>query len=324
MTRQVLTDVSGIARLCELGYRESMVFPDLIGSLPAQIHGAGFQLEYGPSYNGNNRNPSKAGLAAIRYTLSGGGRIRYDGQQILVGPGQALLLYFPYDHHYWIESGEQWEFFYITLAGREVISCIREVSDNVGPVVTLSANSPTLACAAAACADALEQKIQSPYRGSVAAHAILMRLLDECRPPAQAPTCGLPAVHAFVLEVEEYCRRNYARPIHVADLARVAKMSRFHFTRLFQRAWGLSPGRFLSLVRLEHAMRMLREGGFTIKELAQQCGFGTANYFTKVFRKHYGVTPGGFNVDRFMLRPLPPTANRQWSGELSHVVRTSG
>jgi AraC-like DNA-binding protein len=326
MTRQVLTEVPGIARLCELGHRESMVFPDLLGSLPAQIHSVGFQSENGPSHNGNGGNLGNKGLAALRYTLSGRGRLRYFDQEILVEPGQALLLYFPFDHHCWIQAGEHWEFFHVTLAGREVIPCVREVADNLGPVVTLKANSPTLARAAGACADGLEKKIESPYQGSAWAHAILMELLAECRPPAQVPTCRLPVVSAFVVEVEEFCRQNYARPIGVADMARVAKMSRFHFTRLFQRAWGISPGRYLGLVRLEHAMRLVREGGLTAKELAHQCGFGTVGYFRKAFRRHFGVSPAGFNVDSFLFRTVtqPPIINGRASDPAWRECRTRG
>jgi len=299
MTRHAALGCPSIARLSELGHRESMVFPDLLGTLPAQIHGAGFRVEYGPSYNGSGRNPSKNGLATIRYTLGGRGRLHYLDQQMLIEPGQALLLYFPYEHNYWIEADEQWEFFYVTLAGREVISCIREVADNISPVLTLAEDSLTLARVAGACADALENKVESPYHGSALAHAILMELLGEFCPPAQVPTCRLPTVPAFIMEVEDFCRRNYAHPIGVADMARVAKMSRFHFTRLFQKSWGISPGRFLGLVRLEQAMHLARNGGFTVKDLAQQCGYSTANYFCKAFRKHYGVPPGGFKVDIF-------------------------
>ena len=297
-----MTNVPGIARLFELGHGESMVYSDLLGSLPAQIHSAGFQTEFGPSYTGKGRNSNKSGLASIRYTLSGRGRIRCNDQQLIIEPGQALLLYHPYDLHHWVQAGEQWEFFCISFAGREVISCIREVAESVGPVVTLSANSPTLTRAAGVCADALEGKIVSPFQGSACAHAILMELLGECCPRGQVSTRRRLAVPAFVLEVEELCRQNYAQPIGVKDLAGIAKMSRFHFTRLFQKIWGISPGRYLGLVRLEKAMKLVREGGLTVKEVAHLCGFGTANYFGKVFRKHYGVRPGYFKDDSFLFR----------------------
>lgn len=319
MTRQALTDIPGVDQLREWGHRESIVFPELLGTLPAQIHGAGFRVECGPSYNGNGRNPSLDGLAAIRYTLSGRGRLRYFDQQLLVEPGQALLLYFPYDHHYWIEAGERWEYLYLTLAGREVISCVREVADNVGPVITLPANSPTLARLAGTCVDALEQRIESPYQGSALAHAILMELLGECRPIDQESTSWLQAVPAFVIEVEDFCRHNYARPIGVADMARVAKMSRFHFTRLFQKVWGISPGRYLGLVRLERAMHLARAGGFAVKDLAQQCGYSTANYFCKAFRRHFGVPPGGFKVDAYPTTLCPPVVGAGRDGRPAAV-----
>jgi AraC-like DNA-binding protein len=170
----------------------------------------------------------------------------------------------------------------------------------------LAANSPTLARVAGACVDALDHKLETPYQGSALAHAILMELLGECRPTAQTPTSWLQAVPTFVTEVEEFCRQNYARPIGVADMARVAKMSRFHFTRLFQKAWGISPGRYLGLVRLERAMHLARAGGFAVKDLAQQCGYSTANYFCKAFRRHFGVPPGGFKVDTYYAAVCPP------------------
>jgi AraC-like DNA-binding protein len=326
MTKQALTEVPGVARLFELGHRESMVFPDLLGSLPAQIHSAGFQSENASRCNATAGNLGSQGLAAIRYTLSGRGRLRYFDQEILVEPGQALLLYFPFDHPYWVQAGEEWEFFYVTLAGREVIRCIREVADTIGPVVTLAANSPTLARAAGACADTLEDKIGSPYQGSACAHAMLMELLGECCPSVQVSPRRWPVVPAFVTEVEEFCRQNYAQPIGVTDMAGVVKMSRFHFTRLFQKAWGLSPGRYLGLVRLEKAMQLVREGGFTIKELAHQCGFGTANYFSKVFRKHYGVRPGRVKVDGFLFRTPPHVTmvNERARDSAWHDHRTRG
>jgi AraC-like DNA-binding protein len=326
MTNQALTDLPGMDRLCALGHRESVVFPDLLGTLPAQITGAGFCVECGPNYNGNGRNPSSEGLAAIRYTLSGRGRFRYRDQELLIEPGQALLLYFPYDHHYWIEAGERWEFFYLTLAGREVISCIRAVADNVSPVLTLAANSPTLERVSEACADALEDKIESPYQGSALAHAILMGLLTEHCPPSQVPTCRLPTVPDFVVEVEEFCRQNYAHPIGVADMARMAKLSRFHFTRVFQKVWGIAPGRFLGLIRLEQAMHLARAGRFTAKELAQQCGFNSANYFYKAFRKHFGVPPGSFKAHGSVLRtPAPlPTMDRPVKGPAVHENQARG
>src|SRR5271168_2482578 len=54
-----------------------------------------------------------------------------------------------------------------------------------------------------------------------------------------------------------YMRENYSEPLSLADIARSAMLSRFHFSRVFREATGVSPGRFLSAVRIYEAKRML-------------------------------------------------------------------
>ncbi|MGD0837111.1 MAG: AraC family transcriptional regulator [Polyangia bacterium] len=112
------------------------------------------------------------------------------------------------------------------------------------------------------------------------------------RPASTRPDAG--SAPAFIAAVEDFCRLNFARPIGVGDMARVANMSRFHFSRMFERACGTSPGRYLARIRLEEAKRLVAAGGTTVKEVAQRCGYGDANYFCKVFRKSFGVSPGAF------------------------------
>ncbi len=111
-----------------------------------------------------------------------------------------------------------------------------------------------------------------------------LRRPDETEPPRESPT--------FVYEVEQFCKRNFSRPIGVEDMARVARLSRYHFSRKFGSARGISPGRYLAGVRLDEATRLLAIGGLSVKEVAEQCGYRDANYFCKVFRKNFGVTPG--------------------------------
>jgi AraC-like DNA-binding protein len=63
---------------------------------------------------------------------------------------------------------------------------------------------------------------------------------------------------------------------------------------MFEKARGISPGRYLSSLRLEESLRLIARGSHTVKMVAEQCGYGDANYFCKVFRKSFGVSPGAF------------------------------
>jgi AraC-like DNA-binding protein len=113
-------------------------------------------------------------------------------------------------------------------------------------------------------------------------------------PPTRHGEPALPAQEApaFVCEVEQFCRLNFSRLIGVDDMARVAGLSRYHFSRKFVSVRGISPGRYLAGLRLAEATRLLATGELSVKEVAAQCGYRDANYFCKVFRKSFGVSPG--------------------------------
>jgi AraC-like DNA-binding protein len=204
-----------------------------------------------------------------------------------------MLLHLPHELRYWIEEGERWEFFYVLLSGVEAVRGMQEIIERSGPVVALGENSLALEHATQACATALEGKIESPYRSSALAWAIVMGLQDENAVESSPSASSVPP---YVLEVEKFCQLNLARPIGVDDMARVAKMSRFHFSRQFEKVRGISPGRYLASLRLEEAMRLISNSRFTVKKVAEQCGFGDSNYFCKVFRKSFGVSPGTYRA----------------------------
>jgi AraC-like DNA-binding protein len=251
----------------------------------------------------------------IRYTVSGRGRFRYDGRELLAEPGQMMLIHLAADHRHWIEDGEHWEFFYVTLGGQNAARAIREIIARMGPIVTFDAKSRILDLLGSTCAAALEGQVDTPYRASEMARAIMSAMHGETIAKLDSPNQSVESPPDFVFEVEQFCRTNLARPIGVADMAKVARMSRYHFTRKFERARGLPPGRFLASLRLDEATRLLSHGGHSVKEVAVQCGFRDASYFCKVFRRSFGVSPGalqnahaaqgGFD-ESLPFRPLPP------------------
>ena len=109
-------------------------------------------------------------------------------------------------------------------------------------------------------------------------------------------TSSAQSVPAFVGAVEQFCRLDLARPIGVEDMARVAKMSRFYFSRQFGKVRGIGPGRYLARLRIDEAMRLIASSEFSLEKIAELCGFGDGNYLCKVFRKNYGVSPGTFRA----------------------------
>ena len=55
-----------------------------------------------------------------------------------------------------------------------------------------------------------------------------------------------------------------------------------------------TPVAFIRRVRLQRAAKLLKEGRLTVNEIAEQTGFSSPSYFTKCFKKEYGVLPSEY------------------------------
>ncbi|MBO5307425.1 MAG: helix-turn-helix transcriptional regulator, partial [Lentisphaeria bacterium] len=65
-----------------------------------------------------------------------------------------------------------------------------------------------------------------------------------------------------------------------------------HISKLFRQFSELSFNRTLRKFRMEWAMELLQEKTWTIKEIADQCGYSSADYVIESFKQYYGQSPG--------------------------------
>jgi AraC-like DNA-binding protein len=78
------------------------------------------------------------------------------------------------------------------------------------------------------------------------------------------------------------------------DMAHTAMFSKFHFTRMFQRVTGISPGRFLTAVRLEKAKYLLRSTSLSVTEITHLVGYSSVGSFSSRFSSCVGLSPRAF------------------------------
>jgi AraC family transcriptional regulator len=91
-----------------------------------------------------------------------------------------------------------------------------------------------------------------------------------------------------------YIQEHLAEDISVADLADVACLSTFHFTRAFAAAMGVPPHRYVGQRRLESAKAMIATGSASLAEIALDCQFSSQSSFTRAFRRATGMTPAEY------------------------------
>jgi AraC family transcriptional regulator len=97
--------------------------------------------------------------------------------------------------------------------------------------------------------------------------------------------------------VLDYVESSLTQEITVDQLASVAALSRFHFSRMFKAATGWPPSRFIGRRRLELAKSLLA-GGSSITQVAQLCKFSSDSNFARAFRRATGLTPAQYRYRR--------------------------
>lgn len=89
----------------------------------------------------------------------------------------------------------------------------------------------------------------------------------------------------------DYIEENFALDLNTAMISKKFGYSPEHFCRKFKEATGITPMTYLKIYRLEQALKKIKSGEQNISEIAAQCGYYDANYFTRCFKAHYGVPP---------------------------------
>lgn len=101
-----------------------------------------------------------------------------------------------------------------------------------------------------------------------------------------------PLISSALAEIHAH----YADVYGIEELATSLGVSKSHLVRTFTSAVGISPGKYLTSVRLDAAKRLLLHREYTLETIANLCGFAGANYFCHVFKKEIGETPANWRA----------------------------
>ena len=89
----------------------------------------------------------------------------------------------------------------------------------------------------------------------------------------------------------DYMGANLSRQMTAAEIARAAGADRHRLSRAFERETGMTMKRYLAKRRCEIAAELLRGSGASVQDIAAYVGYPDNNYFSKVFKASYGMSP---------------------------------
>lgn len=115
------------------------------------------------------------------------------------------------------------------------------------------------------------------------------------KPKSRQDPHELTRVERHMRQAAEQLTAQFAEPIRIEKLAEQFGYNRSYFSKMFKQVNRTSPVAFLASLRVGKARQMLRERpDLSVEQIAYSVGFRDPLYFSKQFKKHYGLSPSGY------------------------------
>lgn len=116
-------------------------------------------------------------------------------------------------------------------------------------------------------------------------------VLEVCASYEQLKSFATTLESNLTARIEEFIHENIDKNLTVEKLCRHFRCSRKEFYGIIKRAYNCTPAEFVKSSRLKFACELLKTTDKSISKIAVLCGIQDYNYFSKVFKKHYGISP---------------------------------
>lgn len=134
----------------------------------------------------------------------------------------------------------------------------------------------------------LEQQIIQP---------LVLSFLHLCRKSTVTEMGAVPSRPQFLYQsICNWIQDNYARPLTREDVAAFFNITPNHLSRLFSQQGTMRFIDYLRWVRMAKARMILQKYQLSIGDVALRCGYPDGDYFSRLFRRQFGLTPGEYRA----------------------------
>lgn len=210
----------------------------------------------------------------IHYVISGCGTFIKNKQERKVSEGELFIIKPDNVYEYTADNENPWEYMWFSFDG-ELSSIFEKLDD----VVKIQSNifSEML--------EAKELKnTKHEYLLSKLYELISLLFEDE------------PSKNNYVKTVADYIKSNYAHRLSVADIANAMNLNSRYLSRIFKQEKSVTIQEYIINYKIKKAQTLLSKG-FNVSEAAKAVGYDDVFTFSKIFRKHAGISPAKYKIN---------------------------
>lgn len=226
--------------------------------------------------------------------LDGTGTVQYDNKEVKLHPGDCVFLdcHKPYSHA--SSSENLWKLKWVHFYGSNMDNIYEkflnrsgvwyfsskdpEPYENLLEDIFLTANSDTAV---------RDMKLYEKLVG-------LLTLTMEESGQNHLISRHQTTAETKLNDIKKYIDEHFTEKIYLDALSETFYINKYYLTRIFKKQFGVSINHYIIYQRITLAKRLLRFTDNSIENIGRECGIDDPGYFTRIFKKIEGVTPGEF------------------------------
>lgn len=221
----------------------------------------------------------------LHYVLRGKGTLYFRGKTYRIQSGQYFLLPINENIKYLPDKTDPWKYFWFDFRGNLATTYFQELYDNSPVITNVSENDSYLLF------KRLFQEISQIgtvkyYSAMSCFYGILNHLSQNASKPEK---------NSFVENAKSFMDLNYqSQKFNIDALCHMVHVSHSYLCKIFHREEGITAKNYLTALRMNEALRLLKNSELSIKEISFRVGFTDEVNFMKAFKKFYGKTPSEY------------------------------
>lgn len=228
----------------------------------------------------------------IHYIIHGSGYFVCEGKKHRITAGQSFVIRPFTEIQYYPDKEDPWEYTWIEFTGKEFLHLLEKTAfcddDCVIDFVDMKLILPLFNCLRSIWEQTTEIRFSDVPKNIALS---LLSVYSEMYPLLSCETRDSFYFNSACTIIQSSYHKS---ELGIEALCKQLNISRATLHRCFMNNCGISPGAYLINYRMERAKELLSHE-IAVKSTALSCGFTDPLYFSKAFRKAYGISPREFS-----------------------------